>query len=409
MLYAARLAILNFSNIQAGDFGQRKLGILRQIGHIPQHITNFLGQSQTTFSRKLAAIIADHFLDMLDHFAGFARQTEGRVNHFQIGGVNRAGGCGFLVLFKGHVLSLSTNCTSLAPMEQKTTPHQASRVAVVSGATSGIGFELVRGLAESGYKVIGIGRSPVRGRRMTEILRAQTGNPSIYFHAADLSLTQEARAVGQLLASQYPQIDLLFNNAGSIFQERAETAEGVERTLALNHLGPVVLTTALLPALEAAPEARIITVSSVAHLGCTLDLEDLGARQGRYRGWRQYQRSKLMNILFTRELARRLPETVTTAAVHPGFVATRFGSDNSALWRFLMRFLMNMAIKPRVAARGIMRAALDPELKRINGGYFDRGQVARPSAVAENDDLARQLWHKTEALIETLTSTPKAG
>lgn len=289
-------------------------------------------------------------------------------------------------------------------MREKTIP----RVAVVSGATSGIGFEVVRGLAEAGFKVIGIARSPLRGRRMIEILRAQTGNPSIYFHAADLALTSEAEAVGDLIASQYPKIDLLINNAGAIFQRRAETAEGVERTLALNHLGYVVLTAALLPVLSTANSARIVNVASAAHHGVTLDLADLGMNKN-YRGWTQYQRSKLMNILFTRELARRLPASVTVNCVHPGFVATRFGRDNPAMWRWLMRFLMVMAIKPKVAAKGVLRLALEPELQGISGAYFDRGHAARPSAAAEDDELAAGLWLATNQLLEAVAKQAVAA
>lgn len=287
-------------------------------------------------------------------------------------------------------------------MDKKATPRQVGhRLAVVTGATSGIGFEIVRGLAEAGWRVVGIARSPLRGRRMIEILRAQTGNPAISFHAADLSLTAEAKAVGELIARQHPQIDLLINNAGALFQKRGETAEGVERTLALNHLGYAVLTKALLPSLSAAPSARIVNTASAAHWGTKLDCTDLGASR-KYRGWVQYQRSKLMNILFTRELARRLPETVTVNAVHPGFVATRFGYDNSPFWRLLMRILMLMAIKPQVAAKGILHIALEPELQKLSGAYFDRGYLAQPSATAQDDMLARELWQTTDQLLETI-------
>ncbi len=287
-------------------------------------------------------------------------------------------------------------------MDKNTTPHQAGhRLAVVTGATSGIGFEIVRGLAEAGWRVVGIARSPLRGRRMIEILRAQTGNPAISFHAADLSLAAEAKAVGELIARQHPQIDLLINNAGALFQKRSETAEGIERTLALNHLGYVVLTKALLPALSAASSARIVNVASAAHWGAKLDCSDLGASK-KYRGWVQYQRSKLMNILFTRELARRLPENVAVNAVHPGFVATRFGHDNPPLWRLLMRLLMLMAIKPQVAAKGVLHVALEPELQKISGAYFDRGYLAQPSTIAVDDALASELWQVTDQLLDTL-------
>lgn len=280
-------------------------------------------------------------------------------------------------------------------MQEKATP----RLAVVTGATSGIGFEVVRGLANSGWRVIGVARDPVRGQRMTEILRAQTGNPSISFQQADLSLVAGAMLVGTGIRAQFPRIDLLINNAGSIYQQREETAEGHERTFALNHLGYAALTKALRPALEATPAARIVNVASAAHYGAKLDMDDLEMQRGQYRSWRQYQRSKLMTILYTRALSRRLAGQVTVNSLHPGFVATRFGSDNSWLWRFVMRLMMYTAIKPAESAKGVLQVALSPEYAGITGSYFDRGRPAVPSAEAQNDAMAEQLWQLTEDLL----------
>lgn len=277
---------------------------------------------------------------------------------------------------------------------EKATP----RIAVVTGATSGIGFEVVRALANTGWRIIGVARSPVRGRRMTEILRAQTGNPSISFQAADLSLVREARAAGELLARQNPKIDLLINNAGSIYQKREETAEGHERTFALNHLGYAAFTAGLLPALQAA-QGRIVNVASGAHYGARLDLDDPEMRSGRYGGWKQYQRTKLMNILYTRALSRRLAQGVSVNCLHPGFVATRFGSDNPAPWRWVMKLMMYTAIKPAEAAKGVLQVALGPEARDVNGAYFDRGRLAVPSPEAQNDAVAEQLWQLTENLL----------
>lgn len=276
---------------------------------------------------------------------------------------------------------------------EKTSP----RLAVVTGFSSGIGFEVSRGLAEEGWRVIGIARDPIRARRAVEILRAQTGNPGLHFHTADLSLVTEAHAVGQRIRQQSPRIELLINNAGAMFRARQETAEGIERTVALNHLGMFTLTQSLLPALH----GRIVNVASAAHIGATLDLADLGLSEN-YHGWTQYRRSKLMNILFTRELARRLPDNVTATCVHPGFVATRFGSGNGWIWKLVIKLLMLSAISPHESAKGVLRVALDPALAPANGQYFDRGQPARPTPEAEDDIVAGKLWAESEAIVTAI-------
>jgi NAD(P)-dependent dehydrogenase (short-subunit alcohol dehydrogenase family) len=272
-------------------------------------------------------------------------------------------------------------------MAEKTAP----RLAVVTGFSSGIGFEVARGLAEQGWRVLGVARSQIRGRRAVEILRAQTGNPGIHFFTADLSLLSETRTLGQRLVAGNPKIDLLINNAGAIFSQREETEEGHERTLALNHLSPFVLTETLLPSLT----GRIINVTSSTHHGAQLNLDDLGMA-GNYSGWRQYQHTKLMNVLFTRKLSELLPEHSTASCLHPGFVRTRIGSNNGLFWRLAMKMQMLMAVKPREAARGVLRLALESGL---SGLYFDRGHPATPSPAGQDGKLAEALWNRTREIV----------
>jgi NAD(P)-dependent dehydrogenase (short-subunit alcohol dehydrogenase family) len=279
-------------------------------------------------------------------------------------------------------------------MSPAATPSQ--RLAVITGCTSGLGLATAGQLARLGWRVVGISRSPTRGQRMTEVVRAQSGNTHVTFHAADLSSIRETRAVAALLTRQYPQIDLLINNAGAIFTRRSETQEGFERAFALNHLGYHVLTTSLLPLLA---KARIVSVASAAHHGVPLQLDDLQMKARPYHGWGQYQQTKLMNILFTKALALRLPATAQAYSLHPGFIATRFGSETTVLWRLALRLMMLVALRPADAARGVLQVATLPQPTAPSGSYYDRGRLALPSTVAQNDELAEALWQQTEALL----------
>lgn len=253
------------------------------------------------------------------------------------------------------------------------------RLAVVTGATSGIGLETARLLARSGWQVLCVGRDAARGEAALRQLQHESGgNGAHQLFTTDLSSLQRTRWVASEIAQRAPRIDLLLNNAGSLFHTRQVTSEGYERTFALNHLGYFVLTEALLPQLKAAAHARVVNVASAAHYGAQLDLDDLQMR-ARYSGWQQYKRSKLMNVLFTRELARRLHGSrVTANCLHPGFVASRFGSGNSFWWRAIFRTLQLTAISPRKSGEAVYHVATWPELANTSGRYFNLSQQAEP-------------------------------
>jgi NAD(P)-dependent dehydrogenase (short-subunit alcohol dehydrogenase family) len=270
--------------------------------------------------------------------------------------------------------------------------QSSAPVAVVTGATSGIGRVTATELARQGWAVLCVGRDAARGAETLSAIRDATGGRGAEFLQADLSSIAATKALGGIIRERHPRLDLLINNAGSLFTQRHETVDGLEMTFALNHLGYFVLTNMLLEPLAAAPAARIVSVASGAHRGATLDLTDLQMRRS-YRGWIAYQRSKLANILFTRELARRLAGgPVTANCLHPGFVASRFGSNNGPLWRAIFRTAQILAISSEEAAKGVLRLALSPELAGTSGGYFDRGRPARSSAAAEDAGAARELW-----------------
>jgi NAD(P)-dependent dehydrogenase (short-subunit alcohol dehydrogenase family) len=213
---------------------------------------------------------------------------------------------------------------------------------------------------------------------------------------ADLSLLSEMKRVAGVLAGE-PQIDVLINNAGALFNKRQETADGLEMTFALNHMAYFVITNLLLGKLNAG--ARIVSVASNAHRGAKLDFDDLQSRKG-YTGFPVYSKSKLCNILFNRELARRIGATgVTANSLHPGFVATRFGDNSGGLMRTVLKVAKPIgAISPEEGAKTIIYLASSPEVENVTGEYFYECKPSTPTAEARNDEDARRLWEVSESI-----------
>jgi NAD(P)-dependent dehydrogenase (short-subunit alcohol dehydrogenase family) len=274
----------------------------------------------------------------------------------------------------------------------------AERQIVITGATGGIGLAAAERLAAEGARLILVGRDGGRGERAVAWLKAKAPRAEIEFRAADLSRLGEVRRLGDELAA-LPRIDVLVNNAGAIFDRRGETADGLERTFALNHMAYFLLTVRLLDRLRASAPARIVSVASEAHRGAALDFGDLQTTRG-YSGWLAYRRSKLANILFTRELARRLAGTgVAASCLHPGFVASGFGDRNGLLFRVGLGLAKRvMAITPAEGADTVAFLVLAPEGARAGGGYFERRREIAPSAAARDDAAARRLWAASEAI-----------
>ena len=197
------------------------------------------------------------------------------------------------------------------------------KVCLVTGATAGIGLVTALELARQGARVIGVGRSPERCAEAARQIREQTGTSAVEFLVADLSSQAEVRRLANQVKAATGRLDVLVNNAGLIRLEREVTVDGLEMTFALNHLAYFLLTNLLLDTLKASTPARIVSVASAAHQGCKMNFDDLQG-ETKYSPWRAYQQSKLANILFTRELARRLEGTgVTANALHPGYVRTQ--------------------------------------------------------------------------------------
>ncbi len=208
----------------------------------------------------------------------------------------------------------------------------------------------------------------------------------------------ETRRAGLAIAASEPRIDVLINNAGAMFTERHVTPEGLDLTFALNHMAYFVMTAALRDKLVASAPSRIVSTSSMAQ--ASLDFADLqGAK--RYNGWQAYARSKLANILFTRELSRRLGGTgVTANCFHPGAVATRFGASAGGFTGFMLPIARRLFITPDKGADTLVYLASSPEVANVTGGYFVKRKVAEPSAAARDDDAARRLWEASEKLAE---------
>ncbi|MBI3763549.1 MAG: SDR family oxidoreductase [Chloroflexi bacterium] len=278
----------------------------------------------------------------------------------------------------------------------------SGKICMVTGATSGIGEVTARTLAQMGATVIVVGRSPERGAATVERIKAATGNPSVEFMLADLSAQGQIRQLTQQFKSKHRPLDVLVNNAGGIFVRHRQSADGVEMTFALNHLGYFLLTSLLLDMLKASAPARIVNVASRAHQRVPgINFDDLQSRRG-YNPMRAYGQSKLANLLFTYELARRLEGTgVTVNALHPGVVATDFwmaGFDGGWLAPLVRRLARLVAISPEEGAQTVIYLAASPAVEGVTGRYYVEEKESRSSAASHDREAAQRLWQMSEAM-----------
>lgn len=272
------------------------------------------------------------------------------------------------------------------------------KVCLVTGATAGIGFETARALAGSGFRVIGVGRNEERCANARDRIREESGNAEVDYLRADLSSLEEIRGLADAVKARCEVIHVLVNNAGAFFRERRESADGIEMTFALNHLGYFLLTDLLLDRLKRGAPSRIVNVASDAHRRAPFDFGDPQGKR-RYNGWTAYCRSKLANVFFTYELAERLEGTgVAVNALHPGVVATRFFESGN--FPFLVRFVVNLlCIGPKRGARTAIHLASSPEVEGITGKYFKKCRAVKSSKPSYDRGAAARLWEISEALI----------
>lgn len=268
------------------------------------------------------------------------------------------------------------------------TKSMGERVCMVTGATSGIGLATARGIAQHGATVVIVGRSLERSRAAAEQVKKQSGNPRVDFLVADLSRHSEIRRLAAQFQERHARLHVLVNNAGGMFLNGQVSQDGIEMTFALNHLGYYLLTRLLCDRLKASAPARIVNVASVAHLGARIDFPNL-----HFAGWKGYKRSKLANILFTYELARRLEGTaVTVNALSPGLVASNFGLNNRGFFPLIKPLVDCLAVSVERGAETSIYLACSRDVEGITAKYFAGCRPKRSSGESYDRNAAARLW-----------------
>lgn len=276
-----------------------------------------------------------------------------------------------------------------------------SAICLVTGATSGIGRATAQTLASMGRSVVLLGRDPSALDAVSAEIRASTGNDAVEVLHADLGSLDSIRSGADRFLARHDRLNVLINNAGVTLMHRSVTPDGFERTFAVNYLGPFLLTNLLLDVLERSAPSRIVNVTSTAFRRGRIDFEDLqGERQ--FVGMQAYSNSKLANVLFTYELARRLAGTgVTANCVHPGVVRTNMGHGERypLSWRVLAAVSRPFWRTPEEGARTSVYVATAAELEGVSGRFFANGREARTSEASYDPDLAKRLWEVSAALV----------
>ena len=272
------------------------------------------------------------------------------------------------------------------------------KICMVTGSTSGIGAAAARELSRLGASVIVAGRSAGKLARQVEHIKRLVPDARLDVLVADLSSQKQVRQLAEEFKRRYARLDVLISNAGAVFARREETADGLEMTFALNHLSYFLLTNLLLDRLKASSSARIVVVSSAAHEQARINFDDLPSTH-HYDRLEAYAQSKLANLLFTYELARRLGDTtITVNALHPGSVATNLGSNNNWLKTRLRNLLKSDMISPEQGAKTLVYLATSPEVVAVTGQYFYNCRPMRSSEESYDKANAEKLWLLSERL-----------
>jgi NAD(P)-dependent dehydrogenase (short-subunit alcohol dehydrogenase family) len=282
-----------------------------------------------------------------------------------------------------------------------TTEYMRGKTVLITGATNGLGKATALELATMGARVVIVGRNPARTEAVLNQIKAHSGNPAVESLVADLSSMREAARLADEVKVRYPRLDVLVNNAGIMSAERRETADGYEMTFALNHLSAFLLTNLLLEKLKANAPARIVNVTSSSHMmSGKVRFDDLHLKRSNYLGgFPAYGQSKLMNIMFTYELSRRLAGSgITVNCVHPGTVNTGIYRHNHGWMRVIQNVVFSFGSTPEKGADPIVYLASSPEVEGVTGQYFDHYKPAKSSAASYDEAAQRKLWQISTAL-----------
>jgi NAD(P)-dependent dehydrogenase (short-subunit alcohol dehydrogenase family) len=272
------------------------------------------------------------------------------------------------------------------------------KIVWITGGTSGIGKAAATALAAMGAEVVVTGRNRERGGAAAEEIRRDSGSDGASLLLADLSVQSEVRRLAEEFQERHDRLDVLVNNAGLIQSRRTETPDGIETTLAVNHLAPFLLTNLLLDLLKESAPSRIVTVSSEGQRWAKMDLDDLQSRR-RYRPFQVYGTTKLANIMFINELAGRLQGTgVTANCVHPGGVNTNFGTNNRGFTTLLFRAFKPFMRSPEQGADTVIYLAASPDVEGMTGKYLTDRKLITASEEAYDENLRRKLWEISEEL-----------
>ena len=279
-------------------------------------------------------------------------------------------------------------------------PKSPPKTIVITGASDGIGLEAASQLAAQGHHLVLVGRDPAKLAHAVDRVQHESPTVEVDSFTCDFAVLAEVRALAEKLLAAYPRIDVLVNNAGTVYDKRTLTVDGYEATFAVNHLAPFLLTELLLDRIIASGSARIVTTASVGHYRGTMDFDDLGFERG-YQIMRAYSRSKLANVLYTRSLTHRLAGTgVTANCLHPGTVATNIWSGAPAFARPLLAVAKKLAmVSPAEGGATITYLATNAEVEGRTGGYYEKNRLKEPAELAQDEAVAQRLVQVSRQLV----------